>query len=370
MTGKERLLTAFRNKQPDMVPIAPDIDLIGMRWWSEKIKKPWWNVFLYEEPSFREVYIEANKKLGCEVWDYFGSLYSESSVEIKKEIIEKDPDKIIQKIITKTPYGDLDEVIIYPSDKPPWQRNMIKNIHKEWPKIRWVLEQRKFYPKINISPNLGNHGAIGIGLATFPDFLVKLRGSERAILDLYDYQELIDEIFEFYHQYVIDFTKICIKAKPEVICTGGSSSSLSLISPQIFCKYSLPTIKEVTRCCKESGVLTHCHICGKSRELIEIIHKETYLNIMEPLECPPTGNVDLKEVKKRFGDKLCLKGNINIVLLLESNPKDIKDSVKKAINDAGENGGFVLSTGDSPGANTPDKNIYIMVEAGREYGRY
>ena len=28
---------------------APGIDLIGMRWWAEKVKKPWWQVYLYED---------------------------------------------------------------------------------------------------------------------------------------------------------------------------------------------------------------------------------------------------------------------------------------------------------------------------------
>jgi uroporphyrinogen decarboxylase len=91
---------------------------------------------------------------------------------------------------------------------------------------------------------------------------------------------------------------------------------------------------------------------------------------MEPLEGPPTGDIDLEEVKRKFGGKLCLKGNLNTVALLEDTPSDIEGAVKQAIYDASEGGGFVLSTGDSPGANTPDANVIEMTKSAKRYGRY
>ena len=372
MTGKERLLSAFQNKQPDMVPIAPDIDLIGMRWWHEKTKKPWWQVFLYGTPSIEEVYIEANQKLGCEIWDYFGSIRSESGVKVESKIIQKDATAITQETITKTPDGDLKTVILYPKDAPPWCRQYkIKDIRRDWPRLKWAMEQTRFYPEIKASAKVGNAGVIGVsGRATFPDFWVSCRGSERALLDFYDYPALLDEIFQFYHQYTSNYIRIAIQAEPEVIWIAGSCSSLSLISPEIYRQYSLPIIKEVTKLCKKADILTHAHTCGIYGKVVEMNYQETDLNIMEPLEGPPTGDLDLKVTKEKFGDKFCLKGNINTVLLHKGQPNDIKEAVQQAIADTAQNGGFVLSTGDSPGSNTPDENIHAMIEAGREYGKY
>ena len=372
MTGKERLLLAFRNKQPDIVPIAPDIDLIGMRWWHEKTKKPWWNVFLYGDPSFEDVYIEANKKLGCEIWDYFGRIRSESGVKSEKKIIAQTDAAITREVIARTPYGDLRNVTAFPRDAPPWSMEKhVKDIHRDWPKLKWVMEQATFYPEITASSKVGESGVIGVtGRTPFPDFWVSCRGAEKAILDFYDYPELMDDIFRFYRQYVSGFIKIAVQAKPEVIWIPGSSSSLSLISPEIYRKYSLPIVREVTELCKKAGVLSHAHTCGKSGKVVEMNYQETDLNIMEPLEGPPTGDMDLKAAKEKFGDKFCLKGNINTVLLHKGKPKDIKAAVQQAIADAAPGGGFVLSTGDSPGSNTPDANICAMVEAGREYGKY
>ena len=42
----------------------------------------------------------------------------------------------------------------------------------------------------------------------------------------------------------------------------------------------------------------------------------------------------------------------------------------QAISEAGDRGGFILSTGDQCGLYTPEKNILAMVRAAEEYGYY
>jgi uroporphyrinogen decarboxylase len=37
---------------------------------------------------------------------------------------------------------------------------------------------------------------------------------------------------------------------------------------------------------------------------------------------------------------------------------------------AAEEGGFILSTGDQCGRDTPDENMHAMIETAREYGIY
>jgi uroporphyrinogen decarboxylase len=41
-----------------------------------------------------------------------------------------------------------------------------------------------------------------------------------------------------------------------------------------------------------------------------------------------------------------------------------------AIDAAGAGGGFILSTGDQCGRDTPDENIFKLIEVARTYGRY
>jgi uroporphyrinogen decarboxylase len=71
------------------------------------------------------------------------------------------------------------------------------------------------------------------------------------------------------------------------------------------------------------------------------------------------------------GKKIVLKGNLYTTeIMLRGSVGDVARASKKAIDDAGRNGGFILSTGDQCGRDTPDENIRAMVETARIYGKY
>ena len=83
------------------------------------------------------------------------------------------------------------------------------------------------------------------------------------------------------------------------------------------------------------------------------------------------GDCDLAELKKLYGNKIILKGNLHTTkIMLFGTKEDVIRASQKAINDAGKNGGFILSTGDQCGRDTPDENIFTMVETARTYGKY
>ncbi len=92
---------------------------------------------------------------------------------------------------------------------------------------------------------------------------------------------------------------------------------------------------------------------------------------MEPMEEPPGGDVDLKEAKRRVGNKLCIKGNINTFnFMMNATPEQVEEKCKRAIDDAAADGGYVLSTGDQCGRDTPHANLFKMVEVAKTYGKY
>ncbi len=94
-------------------------------------------------------------------------------------------------------------------------------------------------------------------------------------------------------------------------------------------------------------------------------------NIIEPLEKPPSGDVDLAETKQRFGDRVALKGNLlTSGNLLHGTPENVEQEVIETLKAAGTGGGFILSSGDQVGGNTPLENLQAMIAAGKKYGRY
>ena len=99
--------------------------------------------------------------------------------------------------------------------------------------------------------------------------------------------------------------------------------------------------------------------------------EETDLSCVNPLEIPPMGDCDLAEVKREFGDRIALMGNLHTTeVMLKGSVEDVRRACEEAIDAAGEGGGFILSTGDQCGTDTPDENIRAMVDVAKTYGRY
>jgi len=82
------------------------------------------------------------------------------------------------------------------------------------------------------------------------------------------------------------------------------------------------------------------------------------------------GDVDLEKVKNDIGDRVCLKGNIDLLNVIKrGTPELIREKVKEAIQIASPGGGFILSTSDSIREGTPLENVKTYFKAAREYGR-
>jgi uroporphyrinogen decarboxylase len=104
---------------------------------------------------------------------------------------------------------------------------------------------------------------------------------------------------------------------------------------------------------------------------VQICAEETELDCINPLEVPPMGDCDLAEIKREYGDRLALMGNLHTTeVMLRGTPDQVMDASRQAVAAAGEGGGFILSTGDQCGRDTPDENLRAMVTAAQQYGRY
>lgn len=252
---------------------------------------------------------------------------------------------------------------------------MVKDINEDVDKVEYLLVDpwtmdatplRKMYDVCE------NYGIVGATVGLPWDWWASLRGSiPLTVKDFFVHFDVLGPLFEKYTNWAVEYVKASIETGAlDEIMLGGSTSSLSVISPRVFRSCNYEFINKVTDLCYEYNVPSHLHVCGRSRAVLDII-ADTRLTVMEPLERPPGGDVDLREVKEKFGDKLVLKGNVNTFHTMAfGTPNDVKRECIECIKTAAYGGGFWLSTGDQIPAETPFKNITAMVEAAKEYGSY
>lgn len=68
---------------------------------------------------------------------------------------------------------------------------------------------------------------------------------------------------------------------------------------------------------------------------------------------------------------MALMGNLHTTdVMLRGSPEDVERASRRAIDAAAADGGFILSTGDQCGRDTPDENIAAMMRAAQTYGVY
>jgi uroporphyrinogen decarboxylase len=266
-------------------------------------------------------------------------------------------------------------VSLFPADNPPWwnlspARVGLPPVPRKWQPVEGVRE-------VDLGPAglkrckelLGDQGLVGA-------FVVgsNVLGNEHGLYDYVDhpakYERLAEERVVRAEERFGRIMALDEDTRPDFLCVGGSGS-LVFQTPEMFRRLALPAVKRVIELATAAGMPTHVHCCGPERELVRIMAQETTLTVVDPLEIPPMGDCDLAELKRSFGDRIVLKGNLHTTdVMLRGTVADVKAAAVKAIRDAGRGGRFILSTGDQCGRDTPDENLFAMVEAVEEYGGY
>lgn len=376
MTSKERMLTAMCNGVPDRVPACPDMsNMIPCR----LTGKPFWEIYLHSDPPLWKAYIEALKHFGTDGWFIYAglNLKRRNPIEISGSIKSQTSDRIVQQLHYSTVAGEMDsEVTYYRADPPTVSVKPIKDIAADFDKIRCFYSEIEGYDSTHMEvmrSELGDLGILGLG-SGYPGFQMWFSmvegGVEALTYAYYDHPELMEEWRRMEHEQWVRVMEMNIDAQPDFVLLGGSGS-ITLQSPELFRELSLPTIKEITKMAKDAGLPTMLHSCGKERALVEMVALETDLDCVNPLEVPPMGDCDLAEIKRTFGDKIALMGNLHTTdVMLRGSAEDVEKAAIKAIEDAASGGGFILSTGDQCGRDTPEENVRKLVEVCEKYGRY
>ena len=379
MTSRERLLTVLRGEIPDCVPVSPNTsNMIPAR----LTGLPFWDIYLFQKVPQWKAYIDCVKYFGFDsLMDGFVPILFEELGEIDRDlreaVIMRDEDRIVTRKYRQA-NGKLfwePKVSVYFRSNPPFRDIDPKKVDADFfPNHYEPVERQNPYAGIEgeallrlVKEEMGEHGLVGVwcGRSTFVT-------NEEQIYAYYDNPEAFEEISrEYLRKSEIRFQKLMsLETRPDFICTGGSGT-LVYQTVNMFRKLGLPIVKRITELCSKYGIPSHVHSCGPERALVKICYDETRLTVIDPLEIPPMGDCDLKQLKELYGDRLVLKGNLHTTdVMLRGSAEDVRRASCQAIDDAASGGRFILSTGDQCGRDTPDENIFAMIETARTYGRY
>lgn len=156
-------------------------------------------------------------------------------------------------------------------------------------------------------------------------------------------------------------------------CDDVATQERLMISPKLYRSMLKPLHKELfsfIRKCANGQIYIWLHSCGAIRELIPDFI-ELGIDALNPVQVSAAG-MDTKQLKKEFGKDITFwGGGVDTQHVLpHGTPKEVKDEVKRRIEELAPGGGFVFATVHNIQADVPPENIMAMWEALQEYGKY
>lgn len=142
-----------------------------------------------------------------------------------------------------------------------------------------------------------------------------------------------------------------------------------IVSPSLWRELFKPRLKRLISFIKsQAPVYLFFHVCGSIYDIIPDLI-EVGVDILNPVQVS-AARMDTKQLKKEFGDELTFWGGgcDTQWVLPQGTPQQVREEVKRRIDDLSPNGGFVFNTVHNIQADVPPENILAMWETLRQYG--
>ena len=197
-----------------------------------------------------------------------------------------------------------------------------------------------------------------------------LRGVEDFLMDIIRAPDFVRELIECCQQHDLALVKQAVAAGADVIVFGDdyADKNAPLMSPRHFEQIFLPYIQKAVDTAHEAGAYVIKHTDGNIAPILDMI-VATGIDGLHPIE--PAAGMSLAAVRHKYGNRLCLGGNVDCgPLLTWGTPAQVKETVRQCFRDAATDGAFILSSSNSIHSTVKPENYLAMFEARDEFGTY
>ncbi|MCX8064792.1 MAG: hypothetical protein N3G21_06420 [Candidatus Hydrogenedentes bacterium] len=355
-TAKRRFLTALSRGKPDRLPVT-----------THHLMKYFLDTYMngIDEQSFFDYFgldpilwtmpIKPNFSLG-EYWSRDNQFIISDSWRVERENLGYEEGFPIERVNIITPKGNLSCVrkfnkhTVWLLERPIKKKSDINLLEYITKPVYDVDLVNKF------AEEFGERGLVrGTVMPCFDVFgqpgcwqdAACMYGIENLILETFYDPIWVHEFLSILRERKLVTIKSLKGAKYDILELGGGDASSTVISPSVFEKFVAPydsvLIEEIH---KQSQKIVY-HTCGGMMPILDLIVSmgPDAIETLTPTEMG--GDVNLREVKKRVGDKVCLIGGFDQYhYFIGCSSEDTRKAVRKCFEEAGEGGGYILSPSD------------------------
>jgi uroporphyrinogen decarboxylase len=147
-----------------------------------------------------------------------------------------------------------------------------------------------------------------------------------------------------------------------------ATQNATLFRPDLYRRMIKPRHKAMANTIKRHGKPIVYHSCGSVYALIPDLI-EVGIDALNPVQVS-AADMATDRLKREYGRELTFWGGIDTHRVLPTGtPGEVREEVKRRIDDLRDNGGYVLCAVHNIQPEVPPENIVAMYEAALEYGR-
>ncbi len=199
-----------------------------------------------------------------------------------------------------------------------------------------------------------------------------LRGYGEWLMDLSEHPGFAEGLLEVASGFLIEVTTRALdEAAPfvDAVCFGDDIGTQKhpLVRPDLYRRAIKPHHRRIVDAAKRFGKPVIYHSCGAiyplTPDLVDI-----GVDALNPVQVTAAG-MDTARLKREFGSRLAFWGGIDTqVVLSRGTVADVRQEVRRRIDDLAGNGGYVLAAVHNIQGDVPPENVVAMFEAALEYG--
>lgn len=139
------------------------------------------------------------------------------------------------------------------------------------------------------------------------------------------------------------------------------------LSPTQFGEFVAPYLQKQVEAIHRAGAYAIKHTDGN---IMPIAHQmvDCGIDVLQSLD--PQGGIDLAEIKKEIGDRVCLAGNVDCCLLQSGKPEHAAELARIALEKGMPGGGYIFMSSNTIFFAIPPENYEAMWNVWREKGQY
>ena len=235
-----------------------------------------------------------------------------------------------------------------------------------WPDLDALTTNSLEWYEKNLPDDMCVIGSGGFG--HFAEHLAWVMGLETLCYALFDQRDLVaafsDRLVEMYRvslKRILEFDRV----KSVWGSDDMGFKTATLIGPDDLREFVLPGHKLMAQMSHDAGRHYWLHSCGNLSEIMEDLIEDVRIDAKHSFE----DTIEtVTEAKQQYGDRLSFIGGIDVDFMCRSTEAEVRQRVRKTLEECQSGGGYCLGSGNSVANYIPVDNYLAMLDEGRKFG--